>query len=425
MPRSFIARSGLNRAPSPSPRTKPSSASSRQNAGPRSIADVVQLQKVIGNAAFQRAFVTAAHVRLQRVFLEYTGDAVTPQGEQLKDVRSVDAEPGEDFEPIPDVKVANEPLYRRRSTFYERHFATPLEQLVPSTVEDQLKATVAFKPGHRRTRSVHPSAVSLDVEASAPSKERKYDYSKVFAIAQTSPLYTALELRKVPVKFVWDESSDEGKTNFAREPGGDIQAIICSIGQKAFDAAGEDADDSARTRHALLCALHELHHAYQETHGRARGYEQEFAVRLGDLDRAKRLGVTGAPLERMATRPLLAYVDLLLARADKGYVGTVTGEGALDAPATVSAMLTYIPAEARSPGPGQEALIKAGSEWLADSKPDLGESSSVVQSPMFTLAVGCLVKAMKPDALKARIGSTVKEIHAKKLQAAVRSKEES
>lgn len=423
MPRSFIDRSSPDRSPAPSPRAKPASA--RPSAGPRTTAEVLQLQKAVGNAAFGRAIVPAAHARLQRLFLEYTGDAVTPQDEQLKDVRSVDAQPGEDFEPIPGVKVGNEPLYRRRSTFYERHFATPLEKLVPETVEEQLKATVAFKPGHRRTRSVHPSAASFDIEASAPSTEKKYDYSKVFAIAQTSPLYAAIELRKVPVKFVWDESSGEGKTNLTRKPGGDIEAIICSIGQKAFDAAGEDADDSARTRHALLCALHELHHAYQETYGRARGYEQEFAVRLGDVDRAKRLGVTGAPLQRMATRPLLAYVDLLLARADKVYVETVTGESAVDASATVSAMLTYIPPQARQSGPDQEALVKTGREWLTETKPDLRDSASALDLPMFVLAIGWLVTAMKPDEVKARIGSTIAEIHSKKLQAESRGKAES
>jgi hypothetical protein len=425
MPRSFIAGSGSTRAPAPSPRAKPASAPSRPNARPRTTAERFQLQKAVGNAAFRQAVIAAAHARLQRVFLEYTGDAVTPQDEELKNVRSVDAAPGEDFEPIPGVKVGSEPVYRRRTAFYERHFATPLERLVPDTVEEQLKATVAFKPGHRRTRSIHPSAASFAVEAPAPSKEKNYDYSKVFAIAQTSPLYAAIQLRDVPVKFAWDESSGEGKTNVTRAPGGEIQAIICSIGQKAFDAAGEDADDAVRTRHALLCALHELHHAYQETHGRARGYEQEFAVRLGDLDRAKRLGLTGAPLQRMATRPLLAYVDLLLARADKVYVETVTGERALDPPATVSAMLTYIPPQARQSGSDQEALLKIGREWLAESRLDLRDSASALDASMFVLAIGCLVAAMQPAELKARIGSTITEIHAKKLQAEIRSKEES
>jgi hypothetical protein len=424
MARSFIARSNPTRAPAPSPRAKPASVPARPNTRPRTTAEQLQLQKAVGNAAFRRAFVTAAHARLQRVFLEYTGDAVTPAGEQLKDVRSVDGAPGEDVEPIPGVKVGNEPVYRRRGAFYERHFATPLEKLVPETVEEQLKATVAFKPGHRRTRSIHPSAASSAVEISAPEKEKRYDYSKVFAIAQNSPLHAAIELRKVPVKFVPDESSGEGKTTVTRAPGGDIQVIVCSIGPKAFDAAGADADDAARTRHALLCALHELHHAYQETFGRARGYEQEFAVRLGDLDRAKRLGLTGAPVQRMAIRPLLAYVDLLLARADRVYVDTVTSESALDVAATVSAMLTYIPPPARQAGPDQEALIKTGREWLAESKLDFRDSASALELPMFVLAIGYLVTAMQPAEVKARIGSTITEIHAKKLQAQTRGKEE-
>jgi hypothetical protein len=400
----------------------------RPNAAPDAArptpAQYLQLQKAAGNAACGQAFISTAQrpsSLLQRQFWEYTGDEVTPHGEQPKDVRSVDGEPNDDFEPIPGANVSGAPVYRRRSGFYGRYFHSPLDKLVPEDVQEQLTKPVAYVPGHRRMRSVHPSALPGGHGASAPASEKKYEYSKIFSIVQSSPLFKELQSRQIPVKFVQSESSGEGETHPERTPTGTINVIVCSIGSQAFDSAGADADEPARIRHALLCALHELHHAYHEMIGPVRGYEQEFAVRLGDVDRAKRLGMTGAPMERLATRPLLAYVDLLLARADKEYIATVTGESALHAPATVSAMLTYVPPEARHPGPKQDALIKTGEEWLAGG-PDLSGSSSAVKDPTFALAIGCLATTMKPEELKARITSTLKHIGEKKLQVEVRKK---